>query len=107
MQLHPFWKELGSFEAFDCRRVKERAYQPYSNTSNPFSERPLVVNTEFEGVAADLYDVVEEGTEGCQGEGGGEQRHIAVLNEHLQVVIEGVLILSKYDKHYPITSYDI
>ena len=48
---------------------------------------------ELEGVAADLHDVVEEGAEGGERVGRREERHVAELDEHLQVVLEGALVL--------------
>ena len=48
---------------------------------------------ELEGVPADLDQVVEEGAESGQRVGRREEGHVAELDEHLQIVVEGSVIL--------------
>ena len=66
---------------------------PYPYGLHPLAKWSLQGHAEFEGIASDLNDVVEEGTEGCQRKGRGEEGHVAELDEHLQVVLVGILIL--------------
>ena len=66
---------------------------PGADAVDPLSEGPLVHMAQLERVAADLDDVVEEGTEAGQGIRRGEERHIPELDEHLQVVLEGAFVL--------------
>ena len=54
---------------------------------------------EFEGVAPDLDQVVEEGAHSRQGVGGAEQGHVPELDEHLEVVIECSLVLRSRTLH--------
>jgi len=64
---------------------------PLPDALDPLAEGTLEPRAELEGVAADLDDVVHQGAHGGQGEGGGEEHHVAELDEHLLVVLEGVL----------------
>ena len=66
---------------------------PDAHTLYALSKRTLEGGAQFEGVAANLDDVVEEPAHGGHGEGGREERHVPELNEHLQVVLKRVLIL--------------
>lgn len=60
------------------------------------SKRPLQASAEFEGITADLNDVVDESTHGSQGKGRREEHHVAELDKHLLVVLEGVLTGTKW-----------
>lgn len=64
---------------------------PLSDVLHPLSERSLQAGAELQGVTADLDDVVDKSTHGRQGKRGGEEHHIAELNEHFLVVLERVL----------------
>ena len=64
---------------------------PLANAFHPLPKGPLQPRAQLEGVTADLDEVVDEGTEGSQGEGRREKHDIAKLHEHLLVVLECVL----------------
>lgn len=64
---------------------------PLANAFHPLPKGPLQPRAQLEGVTADLNEVVDEGTEGSQGEGRREKHDIAKLHEHLLVVLECVL----------------
>lgn len=64
---------------------------PLADALHPEPEGTLQASAQLEGIAADLDDVVNECTHGRQGEGRGEEHHVAELDEHLLVVLEGVL----------------
>ena len=68
-------------------------YLPGTNALYCLTKRTLHGAAQLEGIAADLDDVVDECTHGGHGEGGGEQGHVAKLDQHLQVVLERVFIL--------------
>lgn len=67
------------------------SHLPLADALHPHSERPLQPGAQLERVAADLDDVVDERAHGGQREGGGEEHHVAKLDEHLLIVLEGVL----------------
>lgn len=64
---------------------------PLPNVLYSLSERPLKAGAQFQGITADLNDVVDESTHGRQGKRRGEKHHIAKLDEHLLVVLQCVL----------------
>ena len=66
---------------------------PGADVRDALAEGPLVDEAELECVAADLAEVVEEGAEGGERVRRGEERHVAELDEHLQVVLERALVL--------------
>lgn len=64
---------------------------PLADALHSVAEGSLQTSAQFEGVAADLNDVVDERAHSRQREGRGEQHHVAELDKHLLVVLEGVL----------------
>ena len=66
-------------------------YLPGANVRCRLSERSLEDTAHLEGVGTDLSDVVEQGPDGGEREHGGEEEHVAELQEHLQVVVQGTL----------------
>ena len=66
---------------------------PGADAVDALAERSLEGHAELEGVASYLDDVVDEGTGGGEREGGREERDVAELDEHLQVVLERVFVL--------------
>lgn len=64
---------------------------PLPDALDPLPEGTLEPRAQLEGIAPDLDDVVHQGAHGSQGKGGGEEHHVAELDEHLLVVLEGVL----------------
>ena len=64
---------------------------PLADALHSDSKWSLQTGAELKGIAADLNDVVDESTHGRQREGRGEEHHVAKLDEHLLVVLEGVL----------------
>ena len=48
---------------------------------------------EFESVAADFNEIIEESAEAGERVGGAEESDVAELYEHLQIVLEGPLVL--------------
>ncbi len=64
---------------------------PGADVGGGVRERTLVNAAEFEGVAANFGDVVEQRPERRRREDGREEEHIAELQEHLQVVVHRVL----------------
>ena len=68
---------------------------PHAYALHALSKGPLEDAAQLEGVRADLHQVVEERAHGGQRERGGEQRHVAELDEHLQVVLERAVVLEK------------
>lgn len=64
---------------------------PLANALHPDPKGSLEASAQLEGIAADLDDVVNERTHGRQREGRGEEHHVAKLDKHLLVVLEGVL----------------
>lgn len=64
---------------------------PLADALHSQSKGSLQPCAELKGIAADLDDVVDESAHGGKREGGGEQHHIAELDKHLLVVLEGVL----------------
>ena len=54
---------------------------------------------EFEGVTADFNEIVEESAEASQGVGGAEECDVSKLYEHLEVVVEGALVLGSAPLH--------
>ena len=73
------------------QRLGFRSDLPLADALHSNSERPLQPSAQLKGIAADLNDVVDESAHGCQGKGGGEKHHVAKLDKHLLVVLEGVL----------------
>jgi hypothetical protein len=72
---------------------------PGPDALDPLWEGPLVQVAQLEGVAPDLYEVVEEGTAAGQGVGRAEQGDIAELDEHLEKVVEGPLVARRAALH--------
>lgn len=72
-------------------RCPRGAHLPLADALDALAEGSLQPRAELEGVAADLDDVVDQGAHGGQREGRGEEHHVAELDEHLLVVLEGVL----------------
>ena len=68
---------------------------PRSNVVDPLPERPLMDVAQLEGVSPDLDEVVEEGAHPGQRVRGGEQSHVAELDEHLKVVLKRAFVLRK------------
>lgn len=66
---------------------------PRPDTVDSLSEWPLVDHAQLESVAPNLPQVVQEGTESSEGIGGGEECHVAKLDEHLQVVFKRPVVL--------------
>ena len=66
---------------------------PGPDTLDPLREGPLVDVAQLEGVTPDLDEVVEERAEAGQGVGGAEEGDVAKLDEHLEVVVKGSLVL--------------
>lgn len=64
---------------------------PLADALHPDPKGPLQASAQLEGIAADLDDVVNECAHGSQRERRGEQHHVAELDKHLLVVLEGVL----------------
>lgn len=64
---------------------------PLADALHPDPEGPLQASAQLEGIAADLDDVVNERAHGRQRESRGEEHHVAELDKHLLVVLEGVL----------------
>lgn len=64
---------------------------PLADALHPDPKGPLQASAQLEGIAADLDDVVNERAHGRQREGRGEEHHVAELDKHLLVVLEGVL----------------
>lgn len=64
---------------------------PLADALHSESKGPLQTGAELKGIAADLNDVVDESAHGSQREGRGEEHHVAKLDKHLLVVLEGVL----------------
>ena len=73
---------------------------PGPDALDPLREWPLVDVAQLEGVAPDLDEVVEEGAEAGQGVGGAEESDIAELDEHLEVVVKGPLVLWRAAFHF-------
>lgn len=72
---------------------------PLADALHPDPKGPLQASAQLEGIAADLDDVVNECTHGRQGEGRGEEHHVAELDKHLLVVLEGVLRGRQPERH--------
>lgn len=70
---------------------------PLSDVLHPLSEGSLQAGTELQGIAADLDDVVDKRAHGCQGKRGGEEHHVAKLNEHFLVVLKRVLFMKQHE----------
>lgn len=68
---------------------------PLADALHSDSKGPLQTSAELEGIAADLNDVVNESAHGSQRESRGEEHHVAKLDKHLLVVLEGVLRRAK------------
>lgn len=64
---------------------------PLADALHPDPKGPLQASAQLEGIAADLDDVINECAHGSQREGRGEEHHVAELDKHLLVVLEGVL----------------
>lgn len=65
---------------------------PLANVLHSLAERPLQTSAEFQRVTADLDDVVDERTHGCQGKCGGEQDNVSKLDKHLLVILKRILL---------------
>lgn len=78
--------------------AKSAPHLPLPDVLHPLAEGPLQAGAELQGVAADLHNVVDEGAHGGQRERRGEEDHVAELNEHLLVVLEGSLFGSDIGK---------
>lgn len=61
---------------------------PDPDVLDPLSARPTALGEVLEGVQTDLDEVIDEGEEGSQREGGHEHRHETVLDHHLEVFVE-------------------
>ena len=59
------------------------------------SKGSLIRAAQFEGIAPDLDQVVEQGTDCSQWKGRGEESDVAKLDAHLQVVLKGIVILQQ------------
>ena len=75
---------------------------PYSNVFDKLSKRSLKWHAQFECITANLNHVVEESADCGHWKSRRKQRHVAKLNQHLQVVFISVFILN--DKH--VNSYN-
>ena len=62
--------------------------QPDADVLGRPRQRPPQLRERFEGVDADLEEVVEEGEEGAERERHHKQRDEAELDHHLQVLVE-------------------
>lgn len=85
------------FPGVDCSDL------PLADALHPDPKGPLQTSAELEGIAADLDDVVNESTHGSQREGRGEEHHVAKLDKHLLVVLEGVLT-GRRQEHFHFTT---
>ena len=74
---------------------------PRTDAAHALTERALARLAQLERVAADLEDVVGEGTQRGERKGRREEGDVTELDEHLQVVFERVVILP--DSRIPIT----
>lgn len=68
---------------------------PLADAGYSDSKRPLQTSAELKGITADLNDVVDESAHGSEWKGRGEEHHVAKLDKHLLVVLEGVLRAAK------------
>ena len=68
---------------------------PDSNVFHSDSKGSLIRVAQFEGIATDLDQVVEQSTHCSQWKGRGEESDVAKLDAHFQVVLKGVVILQK------------
>ncbi len=75
---------------------------PLANALHSDPKGPLQAGAEFKGVTADLNDVVDECAHGSQREGRGEEHHVAKLDKHLLIVLEGVLKGAKWTIKLPL-----
>lgn len=66
---------------------------------NSLGERSLVDETEFESVAADFNEIIEESAEAGERVGGAEESDVTELYKHLQIVLEGPLVLGSGALH--------
>lgn len=64
---------------------------PLADALHSNSKGPLQTSAKLKGITANLNDVVDESTHGSQREGWREEHHVAKLDKHLLVVLEGVL----------------
>lgn len=87
LQLNAGWLHLICNETF--RPVWH--YLPCSNVFYFLTKRSPEVGAQFESIAADFDDVVQQSTQGSQWESRREENDITKLNEHLQVIFEGIL----------------
>lgn len=81
----------------------DRSDLPLADALHPDPKGPLQTSAELEGIAADLDYVVNESTHGSQREGRGEEHHVAKLDKHLLVVLEGVLT-GRWQEHFDFTA---
>ena len=66
---------------------------PLANVFHSLAERPLQTSAELQSITADLNDVVDKSTQGCQGKCRGKQDNVSKLDEHLLVILKGVLLI--------------
>lgn len=85
------------FPSVDCSDL------PLADALHPDPKGSLQTSAELEGIAADLDDVVNESAHGSQREGRGEEHHVAKLDKHLLVVLEGVLT-GRREEHFDFTT---
>lgn len=82
-------------------------YQPDANAIGELTKWPLLRRAHLEGIAANLDDIVEQGTCGSKWKCTREQCHIAKLNQHLQLVFQRVLVLLDVTFHFQINTMSI
>lgn len=58
------------------------AYLPCADVGHPLTEGPLKREAQFEGVTADLDEVVDESADRRHGEGRREENHVTQLDKH-------------------------
>jgi len=61
---------------------------PGSNVLHSFGQRSPQLRNPLVRIQSNLDNVVEEGKEGGQGEGGYEEGHEPILNHHLQILLK-------------------
>lgn len=71
---------------------------PDSNVFHSDSKGSLIRVAQFEGIATDLDQIVEQSTHCSQWKGRGEESDVAKLDAHFQVVLKGIVILQKIKK---------
>jgi hypothetical protein len=61
---------------------RQLAYLPRADVRDPLTEGPLKREAQFEGIAADLDEVVDESTDRRHGERRREENHVTQLDKH-------------------------